>query len=199
MSTSVMLGSPRTSAICASVSITTDDFRASSTECGWARNCARRCTSVTEPAIGSSISAQSRAESPPPTTTTGSPAYVDGSGTKWARPRPRYSPPAGSGRGVNVPMPPVMTMARHSMRMPPEVVTAKPPSPRSSAIACWPSRYSGSCCAACATSWSTRSRPLMAGKPATSKIAFSGYMAVICPPGSSSESSTIVDSVRTPA
>ena len=39
----------------------------------------------------------------------------------------------------------------------------------------------------------------IAGKPATSKIAFSGYIAVIWPPGSSSESSTAVDSVRTPA
>ncbi len=39
----------------------------------------------------------------------------------------------------------------------------------------------------------------MAGKPATSKIAFSGYIAVIWPPASSSESSTAVDSNRTPA
>ncbi len=41
-----------------------------------------------------------------------------GSGTKCTRPRPRYSPPAGSGRGVNVPIPPVITIARHSMRTP---------------------------------------------------------------------------------
>ena len=39
----------------------------------------------------------------------------------------------------------------------------------------------------------------MAGNPATSKMAFSGYMAVIWPPGSSRESMTMVDSVRTPA
>ena len=105
----------------------------------------------------------------------------------------------GSGRGVNVPMPPVITIARHSMRCPVEVVT------REAAVAALEPdglvaeqvvRLNG---AACCSSWSTSSRPLMAGKPATSKIAFSGYIAVIWPPGSSSESSTAVDSVRTPA
>ena len=37
-------------------------------------------------------------------------------------------------------------------------------------------------------------RPLTLVKPATSKISFSGYIAVICPPGSGSVSSTTVSS-----
>ena len=53
--------------------------------------------------------------------------------------------------------------------------------------------------AAWATRLATSSRPRMAGKPATSKIAFSGYIAVIWPPGSGSESSIAVDRPRTPA
>ena len=50
------------------------DAFSSSTECGCARNWARRCTTVTDLAIGSSINAQSSAESPPPTTTTSCPS-----------------------------------------------------------------------------------------------------------------------------
>ena len=39
----------------------------------------------------------------------------------------------------------------------------------------------------------------MPGKPATSKIIFSGYMAVTWPPGSGSASITAVQSPRKPA
>jgi hypothetical protein len=60
-------------------------------------------------------------------------------------------------------------------------------------------KYCGSAVAACATRPSTRSRPLIVGKPATSRIAFSGYIAVICPPSSGSESTTPTLSPRKPA
>jgi hypothetical protein len=47
-----------------------------------ARNLSRRCTSVTDFAIGWSDSAQSNAESPPPTITTFCPARSSRCGTK---------------------------------------------------------------------------------------------------------------------
>ena len=41
--------------------------------------------------------------------------------------------------------------------------------------------------------------PLTIGKPATSRISFSGYIAVIWPPSSGSESTTATQSPRKPA
>ena len=80
----------------------------------WARNASRRCTSVTDLAIGSRWWAQSKALSPPPTMTTSLPTYGSKLGTKNSRPRPCQPSPAGSGRGLNLPMPAVMitTLAR---------------------------------------------------------------------------------------
>ena len=60
-------------------------------------------------------------------------------------------------------------------------------------------RYSGFAVAACSTRPSTRVRPLTVGKPATSRIAFSGYIAVIWPPSSGSESTTATRCPRKPA
>ena len=53
--------------------------------------------------------------------------------------------------------------------------------------------------AACSTRPATRSRPLTAGNPATSRISFSGYIAVIWPPSSGSESTTATRWPRKPA
>ena len=58
-------------------------------------------------AIGSRWIAQSNAESPPPTITTSFPAYGAKLGTKNSIPRPSQPSPAGSGRGLNLPMPAV--------------------------------------------------------------------------------------------
>ena len=67
----------------------------------WARNASRRCTRVTERATGSRCSAQSKAESPPPTMTTSLPAYgAAGDEELQAAPEPVASPPAG--RGLNL-------------------------------------------------------------------------------------------------
>jgi hypothetical protein len=52
---------------------------------------------------------------------------------------------------------------------------------------------------ACSTSFATRSLPSTTGKPATSKIFFSGYIAVTCPPASGKESTTAVLNSRKPA
>ena len=82
-----------------------------STVRSWARNASRRCTSVTDAAIGSRCSAQSKALSPPPTMTTSLPAYGAKLGTKNSMPRPTQPSPAGSGRGLNLPMPAVMSTA----------------------------------------------------------------------------------------
>ena len=59
--------------------------------------------------------------------------------------------------------------------------------------------YVGDAVAACSTSPVTSSRPLTVGKPATSRIAFSGYIAVIWPPSSGSESTTATLMPRKPA
>ena len=56
-------------------------------------------------AIGSRCSAQSKALSPPPTITTSLPAYGAKLGTKNSMPAPSQPSPAGSGRGLNLPMP----------------------------------------------------------------------------------------------
>ena len=62
-------------------------------------------------AIGSRASAQSKALSPPPTMTTSLSAYPSKEGTKNATSSPVHSAAAGSGRGVNLPMPAVMMTA----------------------------------------------------------------------------------------
>ena len=197
MSTSVTSGSPRTAAICASVSIVTDDALSSSTECG----CAAELVRAGARSSPTCRSVRASAPSPVPShrrrpRRCSGPRRRTGRGRSAPARGPRYSPPAGNGRGVKVPIPPVMTMARHSMRMPcgrrhreravRRRARARPPGGRAGSrvrtarparVTARPGRAPGS-----------------AGKPATSKIAFSGYIAVIWPPGSSSESSTAVDS-----
>ena len=53
--------------------------------------------------------------------------------------------------------------------------------------------------AACSTRAVTSSRPLIVGKPATSRMAFSGYSAEIWPPSSGRASTTATDIPRKPA
>ena len=73
MSTSSTVGSPRSAVTWALVTISTPRARTASTVRWWARKASRRWTSVTERATGSRWSAQSNAESPPPTMTTSLP------------------------------------------------------------------------------------------------------------------------------
>ena len=68
-------------------------------------------------------SAQSNAESPPPTMTTSLPAYGAKLGTKNSMPRPSQPSPAGSGRGLNLPMPAVMSSAFARTSVPSSRVT----------------------------------------------------------------------------
>ena len=91
--------------------ISTLDACTAATVRSWARKASRRCTSVTEAATGSRCCAQSKALSPPPTMTTSLPAYGAKLGTKNSMPRPTQPSPAGSGRGLNLPMPEVMSTA----------------------------------------------------------------------------------------
>ena len=53
--------------------------------------------------------------------------------------------------------------------------------------------------AAEAIRFSTSTRPLTHVYPATSKMSFSGYIAVICPPASGRASITTTDQPRNPA
>ena len=179
--------------------ISTEESRTCCTVRSWARNASRRCTSVTEAATGSRWSAQSKALSPPPTMTTSLPAYGAKLGTKNSSPRPSQPSPAGSGRGLNLPMPAVMITAPARTSVPSSRPTVTPRSSVASVAAVRSRRYVGSAVPACSTSPSTRSRPLMAGKPATSKICFSGYIAVTWPPSSGSESTTATRCPRNPA
>ncbi len=93
------------------VRISTDVACTCSTVRWWARNLSRRWTRVTEAATGSRWSAQSKALSPPPTITTSLPAYGAKLGTKNSMPLPSQPSPAGSGRGLNLPMPAVISTA----------------------------------------------------------------------------------------
>ena len=145
------------------------------------------------------LSAQSKALSPPPTMTTSLPAYGSKLGTKNSMPRPTQPSPAGSGRGLNLPMPAVISTAPARISVPSSQVTVTPSSSCTSPLAVRSRRYSGFAVAACSTSPSTSVRPLTDGKPATSKICFSGYIAVICPPSSGSESTTATRWPRKPA
>ncbi len=74
--------SPASECTTCGVSTRTEDARSWVTEPACAVNCGRRCTSVTDFAIGSRVSAQSTALSPPPTTSTSCPAYSSGAVTK---------------------------------------------------------------------------------------------------------------------
>ena len=101
---------------------------------------------------------------------------------------------------MNAPIPPVMMTALATMTVPSEPVTVTGPSSGAvSSTACSPSTYVGENGAAEATRFSTRIRPLTAVYPATSKMSFSGYIAVICPPASGSASITTTDHPRNPA
>ena len=199
ISTSASVSSPRSAVTWARVTISTELSRTAWTVRWWARNASRRCTRVIDRATGSRCCAQSNALSPPPTMTTSLPAYGWNDGTKNSRPRPSQPSPAGSGRGLNLPMPAVMMTA-------PAVISVPSSSPIVTESPSWRSvravrsrKYSGCAVEACATSPSTRSRPFTVGKPATSRIAFSGYIAVIWPPSSGSESTTATRRPRNPA
>ena len=145
------------------------------------------------------LSAQSKALSPPPTITTSLPAYGSKLGTKNSMPRPSQPSPAGSGRGLNLPIPAVIRTAPARTTVPSSRVTVTPSASSVSSSAVRSRRYSGLAVAACSTRPSTSSRPLIEGKPATSKICFSGYIAVIWPPSSGSESTTATRWPRNPA
>ena len=110
------------------------------------------------------------------------------------------SEPFANGRGVKVPMPPVMTTAPATTTWPVLVVIrTRPSSSCDSSRACMPRRYTGSNGAACAIKPSMRLRPLTEGNPAMSRIAFSGYIALTCPPGSARASITATERPRKPA
>ena len=165
MSTSSSAPLPRSALTSALVTISTAESRTASTVRWCARNASRRCTRVTVLATGSRCSAQSKALSPPPTITTSLPAYGAKLGTKNSSPLPSQPSPAGSARGLNLPMPAVISTAPAVISVPSSrpMVTESPSCFRDSAVRS--RKYSGSAVAACATSPSTRSRPLMVGKP----------------------------------
>ena len=198
-STSATVGSPNSPVTWAFVMISTLESRTDWTVRSWARKPSRRWISVTELAIGSRWTAQSNAESPPPTITTSLPAYGAKLGTKNSIPRPSQPSPAGSGRGLNLPMPAVMSSALAVTVVPSSRVTVTSSSVVTRSVAVRSSRYAGSAVLACSTRPSTRSRPLTEGNPATSRICFSGYIAVTWPPSSGSESMTATRRPRNPA
>ena len=131
--------------------------------------------------------------------TTSLPAYGAKLGTKNSMPRPTQPSPAGRARGLNLPIPAVMITAPARIRVPSSrsMVTASSSWVRLTAVRS--RKYSGWALAACSTRPATRSRPLIDGKPATSKISFSGYIAVTWPPSSGSESTSATRSPRKPA
>ena len=100
---------------------------------------------------------------------------------------------------MKLPSPPVTTTAPQRELLAAGQAEHRRPSAYESFSARVPSRYCGPNGPAWATRLATRSRPLTAGKPATSRISFSGYMAVTWPPGSGSASITATDSPRNPA
>ena len=131
--------------------------------------------------------------------TTSFPAYGAKLGTKYSIPRPSQLVAGRQRPGLNLPMPAVISTAPQLTEVSSSSATTTPSSVWVSVAAVRPSRYVGSAVAACSTSASTRSRPLTVGKPATSRICFSGYIAVIWPPSSGSESTTATRSPRKPA
>ena len=111
ISISDTVGSPKSPVTWALVMISALESRTAWTVRSWARKASRRWTRVMELATGSRLIAQSNAESPPPTITTSLPAYGAKLGTKNSMPRPSQPSPAGSGRGLNLPMPAVIRSA----------------------------------------------------------------------------------------
>ena len=179
--------------------ISTDDARTCSTVRSCARKASRRCTSATELATGSRCRAQSKALSPPPTITTSLPTYGSKLGTKNSMPRPSQPSPAGSARGLNLPMPAVMSMT--FARTVAAVVEAE-----GDAVVVLLEGGGGAVeevrrrrGRGLLDQPGDELRPLTVGKPATSRIAFSGYIAVIWPPSSGSESTTATLMPRKPA
>ena len=124
----------------ARVTMSTEEARTWSTVRAWARNASRRWTSVTDFAIGSRCSAQSKALSPPPTITTSLPTYGSKLGTKNSTPRPTQSSAAGSGRGLNLPMPAVISIALARTSVPSSSPTVTPSGFEASVVAVRPSR-----------------------------------------------------------
>ena len=106
--------------------------------------------------------------------TTSRPAYSAKDGTKNTSPRSSQPSPAGSGRGVNLPIPAVMMTTLALTTVPSSSSIRTPVSWDFSAVAVRSRRYVGLALAACLTSSSTSSRPLMLTNPATSRISFSG-------------------------
>src|ERR1044072_2106259 len=131
-SASVPAASPRSSMTCASVMIGTPSSRTCRTVAANARNLLPRRTSVTLRAIGCSDSAQSNAESPPPTITTSWSRSASSSGTKLTTPRPSQPSPPGPGGGGGSPPPPARTVVpappRPRHELPP--AAAPPAAPR---------------------------------------------------------------------
>ena len=181
------------------VSIRTDDALSSSTECGWARNWSRRCTTTTT--LGDRFEHQRPVERRVAAADDDDvlPLIHGGIGHEMDQaaaevltarrqgPRGEGADAAGDDDGAALD-----AIAGRRRDREGAITAFEPHRLLTEQIVRRERRGLFESC-------STRSRPRMAGKPATSKIDFSGYIAVIWPPGSSSESSTAVESVRTPA
>ena len=184
---------------CARVMISTELSRTACTVRSWARKASRRCTSATERATGSRWSAQSKALSPPPTITTSLSTYGWNDGTKNSSPATEPAVPGGERAGAEladaggdddgprVDLGAVVEADRdrvpvvlEGLRGAVEVVDgARGRGLRHQSL--------------------HQLLPLTVGKPATSRIAFSGYIAVTWPPSSGRLSTMATRNPRNPA
>ena len=158
--------------------------------------CARyrslRCTRATLAARPRNWCAQSNAESPPPMITTRRPAKALRDRTPGRRCRGRTTAarrPAAGGAARTRRCRAATTTARVGKRSV-SVTSVKWPSPSSSAATRWLQCTGEPNCPACSDSERTRSLASILGSPPTSKMYFSGYNAVSCPPASGSASTT---------
>ena len=183
------------------VMISTSDSVTCWTVRSWARNASRRCTSAIDPGDAGEV------ERPVEGAVAAADDHdvlagvrLEARARRTPCPRPSQPSPAGSGRGLNLPMPAVMSTAPARTSVPSSqadgdaVVVAGPGEPRCGrgGTPAWrwpPARPARR----------PATRPLTDGNPATSKICFSGYIAVIWPPSSGSESTTATRWPRKPA